>query len=130
MNTQNAGLLWLRLAAVYFSLAVALGITMGIAGNHTLFPVHAHLNLLGWVSMALIGLIYRSFPEASRNHLARAQFWLHNLALPVMMATLTLKLSGNAQIEPLLAASSLVVAVSVVLFTLNLLLHARPQPLG
>ena len=65
MNTQNAGLLWLRLAAVYFSLAVALGITMGIAGNHTLFPVHAHLNLLGWVSMALIGLIYRSFQSKS-----------------------------------------------------------------
>lgn len=130
MNTQNAGLGWLRLAAIYFALAVALGIAMGIAGDHRLFPVHAHLNLLGWVSMALIGLIYRSFPEAGRNRLARTQFWLHNLALPVMMATLTLKLLGNAQIEPVLAASSLVVAIAVVLFTLNLLLHARPQPLG
>jgi cbb3-type cytochrome oxidase subunit 1 len=130
MNTQNAGLTWLRLATIYFALAVGLGIAMGIAGDHRLFPVHAHLNLLGWVSMALIGLIYRSFPEAGRNRLARTQFWLHNLALPVMMTTLALKLLGNAEIEPVLAASSLVVAVAVVLFTLNLLLHARPQPLG
>jgi cbb3-type cytochrome oxidase subunit 1 len=130
MNTQDPGLAWLRIAAVYFALAVALGIVMGIAGDHTLFPVHAHLNLLGWVSMALIGLVYRNFPEIGRNHLALTQFWLHNLALPTMMASLTLKLMGNTQIEPLLAASSLIVAVSVALFTLNLLLHARPQPLG
>lgn len=127
MNTQDPGLAWLRIAAVYFALAVVLGIVMGIAADHTLFPVHAHLNLLGWVSMALIGLVYRSFPDTGRNRLARTQFWLHNLALPVMMITLALKLMGNAAIEPVLAASSLVVAVAVVLFTLNLLLHARPQ---
>jgi len=127
MNTNNAGLPWLCLAAIYFTLAVLLGIGMGISGDHTLFPVHAHLNLLGWVSMALIGLIYRSFPELGRRGLARAQFWLLNLGLPVMMAALTLKLLGHAQFEPVLGLSSLTVAVSVVLFTINLLLP-RTQP--
>lgn len=132
MHTQDAGLTWLRLAAVYFSLAVILGIGMGISGDHSLFPVHAHLNLLGWVSMALIGLIYRHFHEAGRNRLAKMQFWLYNLGLPVMMVSLALKLTGFPQIEPMLGASSLVVASGVVLFTVNLLLHARPstQPLN
>ncbi|HZV99877.1 MAG TPA: hypothetical protein VFF74_12905 [Methylophilaceae bacterium] len=128
MNTQDAGLTWLRLAAVYFSLAVLLGISMGLSGDHSLFPVHAHINLLGWVSMALTGLIYRHFPEAGRNRLAKTQFWLYNLGLPVMMVSLTLKLTGFPQIEPVLGISSLVVACGVVLFTVNLLLHARPAP--
>lgn len=126
MDTQDAGLTWLRLAAVYFSLAVLLGIGMGISGDHSLFPVHAHLNLLGWVSMALFGLIYRHFQDAGQNRLAKLQFWLYNLGFPVMMASLTLKLTGYPQIEPVLGASSLVVACGVVLFTVNLLLHARP----
>jgi len=128
MNTQDTSLAWLRLAAVYFLLAVLLGIAMGMSADHTLFPVHAHLNLLGWVSMALIGLIYRHFPDAGRTRLARTQFWLHNLGLPAMMAALSLKLMGNAQIEPVLGVSSLVVAAAVALFTLNLLLHALPRP--
>jgi hypothetical protein len=32
------------------------GILMAIAQDFTLAPAHAHLNLLGWVTMALYGL--------------------------------------------------------------------------
>ena len=35
---------------------MALGISMGITQDFTLSPAHAHLNLLGWVTMALYGL--------------------------------------------------------------------------
>ena len=37
----------------------ALGIAMAMRQDFTLAPAHAHLNLLGWVSMALYGLYYR-----------------------------------------------------------------------
>jgi hypothetical protein len=32
---------------------------MGIAQDFTLSPAHAHLNLLGWVTMAIYGLYHR-----------------------------------------------------------------------
>ena len=51
--------LWLKLAGLYFFIGVALGVGMGLSGDHHLFPLHAHINLLGWVSMALFGLIGR-----------------------------------------------------------------------
>lgn len=35
---------------------MSLWIYMGIAQDHSLTPVHAHLNLLGWVTMFLTGL--------------------------------------------------------------------------
>ena len=38
---------------------MSLGIFMGIAQDFTLAPAHAHLNLLGWVTMALYGLYHR-----------------------------------------------------------------------
>ena len=38
---------------------MALGIRMGMAQDFALAPVHAHLNLLGWVTMSLFGLYYR-----------------------------------------------------------------------
>lgn len=82
--------------------------------------------------MALTGLIYRQLHEAGQNRLAKAHFWLYNLGLPVMMIALTMKLMGFPQAEPVLGTSSLAVACGVVLFTANLLLHARPslQPLN
>lgn len=125
MDTKRVGLDWLQMAAVYFSLAVLLGLGMGMSGNHRLLAVHAHLNLLGWVSMALIGLIYRHFPAAGQSRLARVQFWLYNLGLPVMMVALTLLLLGHTQLEPVVGIASMVVAVGVVLFCINLLTHAR-----
>jgi uncharacterized protein YhhL (DUF1145 family) len=34
------------------------GIVMAISQAHSAMPAHAHLNLLGWVSLFLFGLFY------------------------------------------------------------------------
>jgi membrane protein YdbS with pleckstrin-like domain len=44
---------WIDIAAVYFLVAVVLGLAMSAAHDYTLKGVHVHLNLLGWVSVAL-----------------------------------------------------------------------------
>jgi len=62
-----AGLAWWRMAVLYFVAGVSLGIGMGVSGDHKLFGVHAHVNLTGWVSLALIGLIYQHLPELGRK---------------------------------------------------------------
>ena len=38
---------------------MSFGIYMGVAHDFTLAPAHAHLNLLGWVTMCLYGLYHR-----------------------------------------------------------------------
>lgn len=119
--SHSAGVEWLKIAVVYFVIGVGLGIVMGVSGNHSQFPTHAHINLLGWVSLALIGLIYRQFPDIARNKLAQIQFWLHNLALPVTMLALVGVLRGNAALEPVAGVGSSVIGVSVVLFAVNVL---------
>ena len=54
-----------RLAIAYLISGVTLGIIMGASGDHSLFPLHAHLNLLGWVTMMLFAFFYRTFPAAA-----------------------------------------------------------------
>ncbi|MBP0110273.1 MULTISPECIES: hypothetical protein [Bradyrhizobium] len=107
---------WLRLAAIYFAAGVILGVVMGASGDHSLFPLHAHINLLGWVSMALFGLTAKAYPSVATGRAAGAQFWMHNVGVPVMLGALLLKLWGIKAAEPVLGAASIVVGLSVLLF--------------
>ncbi|VVP67916.1 hypothetical protein PS918_00651 [Pseudomonas fluorescens] len=116
MNHNPRSQTWFRLAALYFALGVALGVTMGASGDHSLFAVHAHVNLLGWVSMALFGLIGTVYPATTEGRAASAQFWLYNVGVPVMLGALTLRLKGFPAVEPLIGGASLLIGCSVLLF--------------
>jgi cbb3-type cytochrome oxidase subunit 1 len=122
---NNHASAWLKIAALYFVAGVALGLHMAKSGNHSMHALHAHINLLGWVSMALFGLIYRQFPSMAGNTLAKAHFWLYNLALPVQMVTLYMFLDGNAGIEPVLGIASTVAGFAIALFAVNAVKNAK-----
>jgi hypothetical protein len=110
---------------VYFIMGVALGIYMGASGDHLFVPIHAHFNLLGWASLALVGLIYHQFPAAGSSRLASFQFWLHNAGLLAAMLLLVGALRGNTALEPLLGVASLTIGVAVVLFAINVFQRVR-----
>jgi heme/copper-type cytochrome/quinol oxidase subunit 1 len=71
--------LFLRIAVLYVIAGMALGIFMAVSEDHTMMPAHAHMNLLGWVSMALYAGVYRIWPETAQSPLARWHFWLANI---------------------------------------------------
>ncbi len=118
---------WLKLAVVYLIVGVSLGIAMGATENFTLRPVHAHLNLLGWTTLALAGLIYSVYPDAGVSRLARIHFWLHNIALPTMMGSLSAFLLGHPQAVPILVASEFIAAAGVVVFACNVFLNVKQR---
>ncbi|MBN9237020.1 MULTISPECIES: hypothetical protein [Phyllobacteriaceae] len=66
--------LFLLVAALYLLGGSALGVWMGVNHDFSLRPLHAHINLVGWASMALFGLTYRAFPEIGTSRLAWAHF--------------------------------------------------------
>jgi cbb3-type cytochrome oxidase subunit 1 len=116
---------FLRIAVVYFLAGIALGIVMSASHDFVMRPVHAHVNLLGWVSLTLFGLFYRSVPAAAANRLAKTHFWLYNIALPVQMISLTLFLNGSTAIVPLLGLSAVTLATGVICFAVNLWRYTR-----
>ena len=116
---RSAGVLWIKAAVVYLIMGVGLGIYMGASGDHLFVPVHAHFNLLGWASLALVGLIYHQFPAAGSTRLATIQFWLHNAGLVAAMVLLVAALRGNTGLDPVLGVASLVIGAAVLLFAVN-----------
>ncbi len=121
---------WIAIAVVYFIIAVALGIVMAASEDFRLRGVHVHLNLLGWVSMALFGAVYRLFPRVAATRLAAVHFWLYQLALPPMMTGLAGLLLGHTALAPLVAAASIAVGVAIVLFALAFWRGARISAVG
>jgi cbb3-type cytochrome oxidase subunit 1 len=120
------GLRFLKIAVVYLFIGAALGLYMGITQKFTLAPVHAHLVLLGWASLALAGLIYHLYPKAASTRLAQVHFWLHNVGLPVFMIGLGMMLSGVESALPFVATGASVVLVGLAMFSANVLVNIEP----
>lgn len=110
---------WIQVALAYFCIAVSLGCWMGATQQFTLAPLHAHINLLGWVTMTLTGLVYHHFPAAGGNRLADVHFWGFNTLLPVMMVALGLVLTGHPEVHPVLGIASIGTLALIVLFAVN-----------
>lgn len=112
-------LLFLSTAAACLLAGVGLGIAMGITHDFSLSPVHAHLNLLGWTSLALIGLTLRAYPELMRNRAAAwTQYGLSAGSAVVFPAGIYLAVTQDA--PGLAIAASLVWFVGGVLFLARL----------
>lgn len=111
---------WAKAAVAYFVIGVGFGIYMTWSQNHQFPGLHAHINLLGWASMALIASFYRVFPELERHRFAEPQFWLYQIAFPIMMAGLFLITTGNPAIGgPIVAFAGSAVTLAVVLFAVS-----------
>lgn len=85
------------IAALCGLAGMAWGTHMGVSGDHSLSPAHAHLNLLGWVTLSIMGGFYALSPRAgwlpwANLVLSSAGAVLMGVLLPQV---LTGKLSGK-----------------------------------
>jgi hypothetical protein len=113
------------MAALYFLIGVGMGLTMEIIGDHRLAGAHAHINLVGWASMGLFGVIYVLFPKAGESVLAKLHFWLYNISLPLFMLGLCFVLLGNTSLMFLLMIFPNVLVLSVLLFVINVFTNVK-----
>lgn len=112
--------IFLRMSVLFVVLGVSLGYWMGMTHNFIVSPVHAHINLLGWVSMFLYGLFYRAFPEAAQGWPAKAHLVLAAVGLPLMMTGLTIQLlqvqSLMGVVPPLMISGPTMVVLGMAVF--------------
>jgi uncharacterized membrane protein len=98
-------------------IGIVLGIVMGIRQDFVLMPAHAHLNLLGFVTMFLSALYYRVVPEAAASGLARYQAVVSvagAVVFPIGIACVLL--GGHDRFEPVVVAGALTVLLGMALF--------------
>jgi hypothetical protein len=92
---------FLLLATVLLICGATLGIVMGAREDFQLVPVHAHLNLAGWASLALFGLTYRAYPQLAATRLAAYHFAVSAIAsvlLPIGIGLAVLRNSPGLAI--------------------------------
>ena len=109
---------FLLLATLLLLAGAALGISMGASENFQLTPVHAHLNLVGWASLAVFGLVYRAYPMLAERRLALFHFIFSATSavlLPIGIGLAVLRSQSGLAI-----AASLLWVVGVLLFLLQL----------
>jgi hypothetical protein len=54
----RVSLCFFLVAALTAIVGMVWGSYMGVTGDHSLHPAHAHLNLLGWVTLSIMGTFY------------------------------------------------------------------------
>lgn len=92
---------FLLLATILLIAGAVLGIVMGAREDFQLVPVHAHLNLAGWASLALFGLTYRAYPQLASTRVAGLHFITSataSLLLPVGIGLAVLRNSPGLAI--------------------------------
>lgn len=87
---------FLVMGAVYLVGGILLGSYMGGSGDHSLAPVHAHINLLGFTLMTVFGLGYRLIPGLGAGTLPKVHFWLHQAGALFLLLGLFLMMTGRA----------------------------------
>lgn len=116
---------FLLLAALSLVAGVSLGIFMGITHDFQLAPVHAHLNLLGWASLALFGIVYRLYPEMAAGRMAAAHFLLAAPAAVLFPIGIALAVLSERPLVAIVAA--FLWLAGAILFLVQLVaLSARP----
>lgn len=113
-------------ALAWLVLGISMGIYMSAAKDFALRPVHAHINLIGWVTNALMGFFYWLQPAAA-GRIGWAGFASLNLGAAAMLAALTALLLGHPD-GPLaigLPLGAPVVALGILLFASRVVSAAR-----
>lgn len=113
---QNIARSFILVGAVLALLGMIMGIVMGMAEDFTYSPVHAHINLVGWASLALFGLAYKT-GLAKQDRLAVIHFWVALAGAIVLPIGIYVSMSAK---NPALAiVGSLIALASIILFLIN-----------
>jgi cbb3-type cytochrome oxidase subunit 1 len=115
----KAGLVWLGLGVLF-------GLAMTVYPGWVVFrPIHAHLNLLGFVAMIISGVAYHVIPRFTGHplhspRLAGAHWWLANVGLVVLSGGFFLSLRYGPRFAPISIAGGTLSALAAWAFIYNM----------
>ena len=108
---------FLRIAVIYALVAMFLGITMGLREDFTQASTHAHLYLVGWVSMALYALVYRQYPAAAQSRFAMLHFWIANVGAVLLTVGIYTQMADMPSLAFIVISGSFITILGMLIFT-------------
>jgi len=96
------------------------GMYMGGAEDFRMAPAHAHLNLLGWVTMALYGTFYALTAKTMRAFLAWTNYALSAAGLVLLIPSLAYMLvTGSRDFVAVMIAGEVLSVLSLLVFLVS-----------
>ena len=127
---MTASSLSFRLAVLFVVIGMGMGIWMAASGNHSIMPAHAHLNLLGWVSLFLFGIYYERRPRLDASRLALIQVGLWSAGTVLLTTAVAAIYLGYPAADPVAGVASIVVLAGMLMFAYFVFRPAVPVGSG
>ena len=96
---------FIKSSIIYIILGMILGIYMA-----------ASQDLLGWVTMALMGLIYKNWPIVAEAKLAPLTYWLAHVTVIGLTLGVGLLYAGMPEYEPIAIIAAFIAVFNMALF--------------
>jgi hypothetical protein len=115
---------YVAIALVMLVAGQILGLAMGVMENNRYLSVHIALVMLGFVTLAIYGVLFRLWPAMKMGRLAALQFWLASVSAVGMVVGSYLLVVDRSAI--IIAPSSALAIVAALL--LGWLFWTRSAP--
>jgi hypothetical protein len=120
---MSIGKRFILVSILYAIAGMTLGIIMGMHKDFSLMHLHAHINLIGWVAMAIFGLIYKAFPQMAASKIGTVHFYLANIGAAIQLVGIYLVLTSG--FEPAIIIGSMITVISIFVFLVNFVKNAK-----
>lgn len=104
------------------------GLQMAASEDHSMVGAHAHLNLVGWATMALFAVYYRLTPQAAQGWLPRLHAVTAIIGVVVMVPGIAIATTGGS--PSLAIAGSLLTLASMLIFLVTVIRFGFGRSVG
>lgn len=127
------GIKWIRIAVIYLLIGVLFGMFMHITLQLQWKATHAHINLVGWLTTAVFGIIYTIYPRMGNSKLSVVHFWIHNIGLPILLLGMLIVYIPSLRVllEPTVWGGGLALMASIFIMLYNVFTQVKidkPKP--
>lgn len=122
---MTASSLCFRLGVLFVIAGMAMGIGMAMSQDHSIMPAHAHLNLLGFVSLFLFGIYYERRRALDTSRIAVVQVVLWSVGTVILTIAVAAIHLGYTAADPIAGISSLIVLAAMLMFAYFVFRPAR-----
>lgn len=114
---------FILIAIIYACLGMSLGFFMGLSNDSSYMHLHAHINVIGWITMALFGLIYKNFPKMEESTIGKVHFYVANIGAAAMLTGIYAFIRSG--FEPLVAFGATFTCLSIFIFLFNFVKNGK-----
>jgi hypothetical protein len=104
---------FIAIGASWLLIGMLLGIGMGAAHNFALAPLHAHINLIGFVCHSVFGMAYRHWPALKDSPLAPFQFWIFVIASPITLIGLYFTVMNGPELPTIVGSIAILIGAAL-----------------